>query len=575
MMYFYSEFHFLIVDLKTILKFPSAEATQTGCGANQAVATLFKGKSDVSVFIGGILSGKFKRVYAGLNAVSGEQLAITEICLKNDIVLRPENSSENNLTQETQEAIIREALDPYLDLNHSNIIRVLGYRIDIQLGKIQISTEYFNSEDLGTFVEKGTSFPVGQIREYAIQIMNGLIYLQNSSVVCSRLELSNILLNIDGRIKIRDYFVNESTKALFNMARHESPNPSESLGTDQLACMLLSLYRGSVVRKMQYWMLFDLPALFRDFLATCIRNSNGSCRSDVKCLLDHAFVATHPASTISDLVTMQAMNIGDCWINTQFECLGKSENFQLHLSALPVVKYVRVFSNNEEKYYHCSEAEWGLEKLAMKEKSNKFDRECIVLEQAFEMPDPGGILKVQCRMEAGEVSSSMPQTSESDYKRSEEQKQRGSGSTEASSLEYSGILEIREKRERKFPRNILGFYSCKTKKVVEEKLIYCMLCSNVVNSPVHLPCKDVFCRDCIQVYMKYKKMSELSLICPTCGQNSNSEVPMPNSIFPDIPKDNPFLKLLETVTLEKDLIRCEDSSLSIKGITKLVSWMLF
>ncbi|KAH7027100.1 hypothetical protein B0J12DRAFT_357059 [Macrophomina phaseolina] len=139
-------------------------------------------------FIGG---GTFGSVYAAINLDSNHLMAVKEIRLQ-DPQLIPTIVSQ-----------IRDEMGVLQMLDHPNIVSYYG--IEPHRDKVYIFMEYCSGGSLAGLLEHGRIEDETVIMVYALQMLEGLAYLHESSVVHRDIKPENILLDHNGVIKFVDF----------------------------------------------------------------------------------------------------------------------------------------------------------------------------------------------------------------------------------------------------------------------------------------------------------------------------------------------------------------------------------
>ncbi|KAF2690965.1 Ssk2-type MAP kinase [Lentithecium fluviatile CBS 122367] len=139
-------------------------------------------------FVGG---GTFGSVYAAMNLDSGHLMAVKEIRLQ-DPQLIP-----------TIVAQIRDEMGVLQVLDHPNIVSYYG--IEPHRDKVYIFMEYCSGGSLAGLLEHGRIEDETVIQVYGLQMLEGLAYLHDASVVHRDIKPENILLDHNGVIKFVDF----------------------------------------------------------------------------------------------------------------------------------------------------------------------------------------------------------------------------------------------------------------------------------------------------------------------------------------------------------------------------------
>ncbi|KAF2221176.1 Ssk2-type MAP kinase [Elsinoe ampelina] len=139
-------------------------------------------------FVGG---GTFGSVYAAINLDTGHLMAVKEIRLQ-DPQLIPTIVSQ-----------IRDEMGVLQVLDHPNIVSYYG--IEPHRDKVYIFMEYCSGGSLAGLLEHGRIEDETVVQVYALQMLEGLAYLHEASVVHRDIKPENILLDHNGVIKFVDF----------------------------------------------------------------------------------------------------------------------------------------------------------------------------------------------------------------------------------------------------------------------------------------------------------------------------------------------------------------------------------
>ena len=141
-------------------------------------------------FSKGILKGyeRFSTVYTGLYN-NGEIVTIKEY---------------KNLSDSKKKLII-ENKDIIFKLNHPNIVKIFTLYNDYQ--EFSIVFESLNLQNVEQLIDKFGTLDEKVIQMYTKQLLEGLQYLHKRKIYHKNLKPTNILVDIDGTIKISDYLI--------------------------------------------------------------------------------------------------------------------------------------------------------------------------------------------------------------------------------------------------------------------------------------------------------------------------------------------------------------------------------
>ena len=134
--------------------------------------------------------GSFGKVYMGLNAQTGQLLAIKQVQLNND------EDVEQALSLQTEISLMEK-------LRHPNIVSLLGS--ERESDKFNIIMEYVPGKALDQLLETFGVLNVNTIRRYTRQLLSALKYLHANGVVHRDIKGKNILVDATGNCKLCDF----------------------------------------------------------------------------------------------------------------------------------------------------------------------------------------------------------------------------------------------------------------------------------------------------------------------------------------------------------------------------------
>ncbi|XP_006831844.1 PREDICTED: eukaryotic translation initiation factor 2-alpha kinase 4 [Chrysochloris asiatica] len=191
-------------------------------------------------------------------------------------------------------------------LNHPNVVRYIAINLKEHDNSIvvDILVEHISGISLATHLGHSGPIPVHQLRRYASQLLAGLEYLHNNSVVHKVLSTSNVLVDTKGTIKITDYSI---SKRLADICKEDVFEQTRVRFSDsvlpykagkkgdvwRLGLLLLSLSQGQECEEYPVTIPGDLPADFQDFLKKCICLDDKE-RWSPQQLLKHSFINPQP-----------------------------------------------------------------------------------------------------------------------------------------------------------------------------------------------------------------------------------------------------------------------------------------
>jgi hypothetical protein len=137
----------------------------------------------------------FSRVYLGMNAETGDLLAVKQIEIFRDA---------KATTQGKQViASLEQEIDIMKCINHVNIVEYLGYECTEH--SISIFLEYAPGGSLGELLRNYGKFEESLARSATQQTLAGLHYLHSKDIMHRDLKADNILMNNNGNFKISDF----------------------------------------------------------------------------------------------------------------------------------------------------------------------------------------------------------------------------------------------------------------------------------------------------------------------------------------------------------------------------------
>ncbi|GJN68516.1 suppressor of Sensor Kinase (SLN1) [Purpureocillium lilacinum] len=167
---------------------------ETNNEADRSLAYLSSSATNVTMrwqqghFVGG---GTFGNVYAAMNLDLGQLMAVKEIRLQ-DPKLIPQIAEK-----------IREEMGVLEVLDHPNIVSYHG--IEVHRDRVYLFMEFCSGGSLAGLLEHGRIEDEQVIIFYALQLLEGLVYLHERGIAHRDIKPENILLNHNGIIKYVDF----------------------------------------------------------------------------------------------------------------------------------------------------------------------------------------------------------------------------------------------------------------------------------------------------------------------------------------------------------------------------------
>ncbi|KAJ7567050.1 hypothetical protein O6H91_02G130300 [Diphasiastrum complanatum] len=247
--------------------------------------------------------GSFGTVYEGMNPEDGSFFAV-------------KISNDENISSEIQQEV-----NILSQLQHPNIVRYLG--TSVEDGFLCIFLELMKCS-LQSLLKKYKRFEEDTIRSYTRQILYGLEYLHRQKRVHRDIKCANILVDVNGQVKLADFGVAREVNNLmassvkgtpiYMAPEVISPSPNRSYGLPadiwSLGCTVLEMADGKppwshlppfgFVFKVSRGELppipEDLSPEAQDFILSCLKLKPQD-RPSASELLQHRFVANAPPTT--------------------------------------------------------------------------------------------------------------------------------------------------------------------------------------------------------------------------------------------------------------------------------------
>lgn len=150
--------------------------------------------------------GSFGKVFMGMNAKTGELIAIKQVVIK---------STEDNDTAKE----IENEISLMHNLRHPHIVTLLETQ---RVGnKLNILMEYVPGKSMDTMLEKFGAFTEKVIQSYTRQLLQALEYCHQNHVVHRDIKGKNILIDTKGTLKLADF---GSAKRFQNVMSNAAPS---------------------------------------------------------------------------------------------------------------------------------------------------------------------------------------------------------------------------------------------------------------------------------------------------------------------------------------------------------------
>ncbi|KAJ8107525.1 hypothetical protein ONZ43_g6709 [Nemania bipapillata] len=197
--------------------------------------------------------GTYGRVYLGMNATTGEFLAVKEVEVNQKVAGGDKNKMKELLAALDQE------IDTMQNLDHENIVQYLG--CERKETSISIFLEYISGGSIGSCLRKHGKFEEPVVRSLTRQTLSGLAYLHREGILHRDLKADNILLDLDGTCKISDFGISKKTDDIYGndktnsmqgsvfwmapeVIRSQGEGYSAKVDIWSLGCVVLEMFAG-------------------------------------------------------------------------------------------------------------------------------------------------------------------------------------------------------------------------------------------------------------------------------------------------------------------------------------------
>jgi len=158
--------------------------------------------------------GTYGRVYLGMNATTGEFLAVKEV------EVNPHAAKGDRNKMREMVAALDQEIDTMQHLDHVNIVQYLG--CERKETSISIFLEYISGGSIGSCLRKHGKFEESVVSSLTRQTLSGLAYLHREGILHRDLKADNILLDLDGTCKISDFGISKKTDNIYGNDKSNS-----------------------------------------------------------------------------------------------------------------------------------------------------------------------------------------------------------------------------------------------------------------------------------------------------------------------------------------------------------------
>ena len=231
--------------LSTLDPIPQEDVPSEDTPKRQATFKIIRGQ-----LIG---KGTYGRVYLGMNATTGEFLAVKQVEVNQKLA-----GQDKDRIKEMVAALDQE-IDTMKDLEHPNIVQYLG--CERKEMSISIYLEYISGGSIGSCLRKHGKFEEPVVRSLTRQTLEGLAYLHQEGILHRDLKADNILLDLDGSCKISDFGISKKSDDIYRndvtnsmqgsvfwmapeVVRSQGQGYSAKIDIWSLGCVVLEMFAG-------------------------------------------------------------------------------------------------------------------------------------------------------------------------------------------------------------------------------------------------------------------------------------------------------------------------------------------
>lgn len=155
-------------------------------------------------------SGSFGTVFLGMNAFTGELMAVKQVEM-------PTQGSATKQHQNLMLDALNQEMSLLKDMNHDNIVQYLGSNSDQNF--LNIFLEYVPGGSVASMLNNYGPFEEPLIRSFIRQTLTGLHYLHGEKIIHRDIKGANILIDIKGTVKISDFGISKKLNSSLQSKR--------------------------------------------------------------------------------------------------------------------------------------------------------------------------------------------------------------------------------------------------------------------------------------------------------------------------------------------------------------------
>ncbi|KAG0663436.1 ATP binding [Maudiozyma exigua] len=169
-------------------------------------------------------AGSFGSVYLGMNATTGELMAVKQVSIQPIIAQEEKQKSNEKKSKRNISEIHKKMVDALQhemvllkELHHENIVTYYGS--SQEGGNINIFLEYVPGGSVSSMLNNYGPFEESLIINFTRQILIGVAYLHRKNIIHRDIKGANILIDIKGCVKITDFGISKKLSPFNNKPR--------------------------------------------------------------------------------------------------------------------------------------------------------------------------------------------------------------------------------------------------------------------------------------------------------------------------------------------------------------------